>query len=1223
VAGDLQVTIDGADVTQYVDWEDTRFDEAAEEGNPGSGLLILRDIAGSQVWRFGQTVRLFDNGQLAWKGIIAPHTLGRDDTVDHYSTRRQHQIHIWDRNHLFDRRSIDGLSRPAETDYARVTAVFPSYRSNVDSSTFVISSGNVNMDKRVYDDSTLRDLMSDASEQSAKEYWIDREDRLHYLTEGQAQNWQASFSLSDTVSAFAGDIKATPMPTVFNVGLIERNSDPIAVPLQNRVIVKYTEKDPPSRIVVTDYPSIVKYGLVEGQTLWDTRAVTADSATDRGNAFLARSREPEVSYQTTIGLPRLDILYAGQFVNVTSAHQGLSNTALKIANWSARRKGTAGKGYWEVTLNLARPVRSRSRGAGYRGPSTPVPFEPELETEAVYAILYAPNNEGRLQYPHVVYEGDGDDPPSGYLSAPKQGPVEYVDKQGSTLQDLRWGIRVNGSGTVTVRHRASMVEVLREGDWNTIFIIKKNGAQIHAQITGQSCPGLCGFNDEINVTLPGITVAPGDLFTTEAYWTYAGSTVKVPAGANQGWLEIDGTVTSTSIVNDPKFGQQVREEINRSVSSNLQTNFPYLPGTLDVHAEGVQLIPRESNPSNGTFALAAELPPDTRIFVDYLVADTTSVGSNVPIPGEYNPIVPYPLLGSGGDGTGQHVLFDDGTWRALDDQTVDGGCGCNPEDPEDRALASEMYTHPPSTTPAYVQIASNLETLSGIVNVTLSSTPTPGNILLAAIALRDNTGVVPAFLQTGWTLVGSAYTGSTVNAWPMYLYRRTVQSGDGTTWGADLGSGGAIGMALVEIAASSLDASNTSSNLTTEPTLSLTPVTSNAIIMVSFVSVRFDSDIAFTPATSMTEILDDNWSSGDNGPQVAINYRVVASPTGSYTVGSTYGAGDRRGVIAASFEGTATADWSFAAPDSCDGDDTTYTQISGAEVLRTDLSEAYQVIRSRLRIGTENAGSRTYEIYGANESDFSDAVLLDSVTFTGTGSYTAQDVEFLWEPTGSYRYFQLDGTNETRRIYSWELYELANNQIIVTDPTNGDEPTELQTVLDNLSVASSGIPQTIFDGKGEIIAASAADAADNLSAGSNGHFLMADSGWALGVKWTPIYAALNFVIDGAGATITTGVKGFVEVPFNATIVAARLFADQSGSIVVDIWKDTYANYPPTDADSITASAVPTISSATKSEDTTLSGWTTTVTAGNILGFNVDSATTVQRVTVSLTLRRTV
>jgi hypothetical protein len=117
-------------------------------------------------------------------------------------------------------------------------------------------------------------------------------------------------------------------------------------------------------------------------------------------------------------------------------------------------------------------------------------------------------------------------------------------------------------------------------------------------------------------------------------------------------------------------------------------------------------------------------------------------------------------------------------------------------------------------------------------------------------------------------------------------------------------------------------------------------------------------------------------------------------------------------------------------------------------------------------------------------------------------------------------------------------------------------------------------------------------------------------------------ATVTFVIDGGGSAIATGIKGDLEIPFACTINQATLLADQSGSIVVDIWKDTYANFPPTVADTITASAKPTISSATKAQDATLTGWTTAVSAGNILRFNVDSCATIKRATLSLKVTKT-
>jgi hypothetical protein len=110
---------------------------------------------------------------------------------------------------------------------------------------------------------------------------------------------------------------------------------------------------------------------------------------------------------------------------------------------------------------------------------------------------------------------------------------------------------------------------------------------------------------------------------------------------------------------------------------------------------------------------------------------------------------------------------------------------------------------------------------------------------------------------------------------------------------------------------------------------------------------------------------------------------------------------------------------------------------------------------------------------------------------------------------------------------------------------------------------------------------------------------------------------ISISIDGSAFAITTGVKGDLVIPFTCTINSVTLLADQSGSIAIDIWKDTYANYPPTDADSITASAVPTITTDTDSQDTTLTGWTTALTKGDTLRFNVDSCTSITRVTLHL------
>ena len=124
-----------------------------------------------------------------------------------------------------------------------------------------------------------------------------------------------------------------------------------------------------------------------------------------------------------------------------------------------------------------------------------------------------------------------------------------------------------------------------------------------------------------------------------------------------------------------------------------------------------------------------------------------------------------------------------------------------------------------------------------------------------------------------------------------------------------------------------------------------------------------------------------------------------------------------------------------------------------------------------------------------------------------------------------------------------------------------------------------------------------------------------------GMGTSPGYFYVNFIIDGGGAAITAGQKGHVEVPAG-TIMAWRILPDQSGSIKIDVWRDTYANFPPDNADSLCNGHEPELSAATKAQDTDLSDWTSVaLTEGDILGYNVDSAATVTRVTLSLKVER--
>jgi hypothetical protein len=106
--------------------------------------------------------------------------------------------------------------------------------------------------------------------------------------------------------------------------------------------------------------------------------------------------------------------------------------------------------------------------------------------------------------------------------------------------------------------------------------------------------------------------------------------------------------------------------------------------------------------------------------------------------------------------------------------------------------------------------------------------------------------------------------------------------------------------------------------------------------------------------------------------------------------------------------------------------------------------------------------------------------------------------------------------------------------------------------------------------------------------------------------------------DGGGNALTAGKIIYLSnVPYTGTITGVTMLADQSCSATVDVWKVAYASAPPTVANTITAADLPTLSSAQKSNDTTLTGWTKSVTAGDTMAFKLVTSATCQFINVSL------
>lgn len=136
------------------------------------------------------------------------------------------------------------------------------------------------------------------------------------------------------------------------------------------------------------------------------------------------------------------------------------------------------------------------------------------------------------------------------------------------------------------------------------------------------------------------------------------------------------------------------------------------------------------------------------------------------------------------------------------------------------------------------------------------------------------------------------------------------------------------------------------------------------------------------------------------------------------------------------------------------------------------------------------------------------------------------------------------------------------------------------------------------------------------------------------VRWLETYflpsghhTTLLIFIDNRGSAIVPGVVCDFTIHFPAALTGWTLLADQVGSAVVDIWKADYSAYPPSAVNSIikTGGVKPTLASAIKNRGFTvnddLKDWDRQIAPGDTFRFNVDSASIVTRLHLSLAMHK--
>ncbi len=218
--------------------------------------------------------------------------------------------------------------------------------------------------------------------------------------------------------------------------------------------------------------------------------------------------------------------------------------------------------------------------------------------------------------------------------------------------------------------------------------------------------------------------------------------------------------------------------------------------------------------------------------------------------------------------------------------------------------------------------------------------------------------------------------------------------------------------------------------------------------------------------------------------------------------------------------------------------------------------------------------------------------------------------------------------NNAGNLGGASMYQSPDGNVWVQDPNSG--VTILQNVpgtngvsVANLNVIS--VSTTPSDGNNKLTLSN--NTAISPTAGTNeiyvegNVFKLNQNGSEFSITQdNAVYDKLGAYFNNGSSPITAGTSVFVLVPFTCTLNSATILSKVSGSITIDVWKDTLANYPPTDDDHIGNTPFQ-LSTRTYTTDTAIGSGNTVFNKGDTLIFFVDAADTTNEASITLTVKR--
>ena len=345
------VTVDGVDQSAIVDRTSWEVSGTAHLGEATDGGFDLADDAGSITLPGRKVVIWSAGGTRIGRGRIGVKDLARG--LLPVGSAKEYAVTLTDSNLDLRGLRVNGWSRPAETDYARVQALAtaflkgsPRASTNLDTTTYVPNTNTVSLPAKRYDATDPFGVLKEIAGTSGKEFFVTLDEQLFYDL-GSSTAYASTLSITDS----SPDELTSFAPDEPNTGAQQNPQE-----LYSGMELVYGQN-----LSVTEQRSAVAAAYDFWEEVVNDNAATSSTAATRLSRLLDAQDVEDLTYKVEIVIPEAKVgsIKYGQTISFRSAAAGvLTPTVLRIARLAWREEAPQ---TYRAIMELGKPLKLAPR----------------------------------------------------------------------------------------------------------------------------------------------------------------------------------------------------------------------------------------------------------------------------------------------------------------------------------------------------------------------------------------------------------------------------------------------------------------------------------------------------------------------------------------------------------------------------------------------------------------------------------------------------------------------------------------------------------------------------------------------------------------------------------------------------------------------------------------------------------------------------------------------